>query len=69
MEILAQYNVSPSSISPSPGPPMGPLYGGTPVPELSSTHKPPVYEPCPRFPSEASMERGAHLQSLLLVRK
>jgi len=69
MDILTQYNVSPSSISPSPVHPMGPLYGGTPVPELSSTHKPLAYEPSPRFPSEASMERVAHLQGLLLVRK
>ena len=44
---------------------MGPLCGETPVPESSSTHKPLAYEPSPRFPREASMEKGAHLQSLL----
>ena len=38
----------------------------TPVPEPSSKHKPPSYEPSPRFPSDAPIERGAHLQSLLL---
>jgi len=69
MDILAQYNVSASSISLSPSAPTGPLYGETPVPELSSTYKPQAYEPSPRFPSEASLERGAHLQHLLLVRK
>jgi len=35
------------------------------LPEPSSTYKPLAYEPYPRFPSEAPMERGAHLQSLL----
>ena len=51
---------------PSPGPPTGPLYGETPILELPSTHKPQAYEPSPRFPSKAPMERGACLQNLLL---
>ena len=48
---------------PSAGPPMGPLYGETPIPEPSSTHKPLAYEPSPRFPIEAPMETDAHLLS------
>jgi hypothetical protein len=51
---------------PSLGPPTGHLYGEIPFPEPSSTHKPLGYEPSSRFPSEAPMERGTHLQSLLL---
>jgi len=35
---------------PSPGPPTGPLYGETPIPEPYSTHKPPAYEPSVRPP-------------------
>jgi len=51
---------------PSPGPQMGPLCGETPIPEPSSTHKPPAYEPSPRFPSKAPLERGFYLRGLLL---
>jgi hypothetical protein len=63
MEILAQYSVSPSSISPPPQVPQQGPYTETPVPELSSTHKPLAYEPSPRFPSEVPMETGAHLSA------